>query len=162
MATEAYLVINVGIGKTTQVGEALAKLEGVKSVHTVTGPYDIIAAVEVTDLSHLGSLMGEIHAISGIERTTTCVAVTLGKKVKSAQPWKTLKVELLKRQVAKEPIRTLVQGAVNWIEEVGEDYVVVRSERTGRRRRITKTMIESPSAPKNRVIAALRKLGDYI
>jgi len=67
----------------------------------------------------------------------------------------------MKLKAANEPVRTLVQGRPSWIEEVGDDYVVVRPERTGTRRKITKAVIGSRSARGNRVIAALRRLGDY-
>ncbi len=161
MAIEAYVLINVDMGKTMEVSEALAKLDGVTSAHSVTGPYDIIAAIGVANLNRLGSLMSNVHSVYGIQRTTTCIAVTLAKKRKEPPPWETLKTELMKLKAANEPVRTLVQGLPSWIEEVGDDYVVVRPERTGTRHKITKVMIESRSAPDNRVIAALRQLGGY-
>ncbi len=76
--------------------------------------------------------------------------------------WETLRAELVKRKTANEPVRTLIRGLASWIDEVGNDYVVVRSERTGRPRRITKARIESSSDPTTRVIATLRQLGGYI
>lgn len=51
-----------------------------RSAYSVTGPYDIIAAIEVADLDRLGSLMSDVHSITGIQRTVTCIAVTLVKK----------------------------------------------------------------------------------
>jgi hypothetical protein len=162
MAIEAYVLIKVSLGKTMEVVQALVELEGVRSVHSVTGPYDVIAAVGVADLDHLGSLMSDVHSVPGIERTTTCIAVTLAKKEEAALPWETLRTELMKRKASNEPVRTLARGLASWIDEVGDDYVVVRPERTGRRRRITKAMIESSSVPSNRIIAALRQLGGYL
>lgn len=61
MAIEAYVLINVDMGKTMEVLEALAKLDGVTSAHSVTGPYDIIAAIGVVNLDRLGSLMSDVH-----------------------------------------------------------------------------------------------------
>ena len=47
-----------------------------KSVDTVTGPYDIIAVLEAENLNDIGDLItGEIHAIEGISRTVTCLVV---------------------------------------------------------------------------------------
>ncbi len=162
MAIVAYVLVEVTTGKTMQVVDALAKLEGVRSAHSVTGPCDIIAAIEVADLDRLGSLMSDVHSITGIQRTTTCIAVTLAKKKDVFLPWEILRAELIKRKAANQPVRTLVQGLPNWIDEVADDYVVVRSERTGRLRRITKAVIESSSAPSTRIIAALRRLGGYL
>ncbi len=161
MAIEAYVLIEADMGKTMEVLEALAKLEGVTSAHSVTGPYDIIAAIAVANLNRLGSLMSDVHSIYGIERTTTCIAVTLARKRKAPPPWETLSAELMKLQAANEPVKTLIQGLPSWIEEVGDDYVVVRPERTGTRRKITKVAIESRLATGNRIIAALRRLGGY-
>ena len=67
----------------------------------------------------------------------------------------------MKLKAANEPVRTLVQGLPSLVEELGDNYIVLRPERTGTRRKITKAMIESRSAPDNRVIAALRQPGGY-
>ena len=46
-----------------------------KSVDTVTGPWDIIAVAEVNDLPSIGELISEkLHAIDGIMKTVTCLA----------------------------------------------------------------------------------------
>jgi len=41
--------------------------------------------------------------------------------------WYKLRDELLRRKKAGEPVETLIQKIPNWIVEVGDDYVVVRS-----------------------------------
>jgi len=47
----------------------------VKSVDTVTGPYDIVAVIEGKSLNDVGDLVtGKIHLIAGITRTVTCLA----------------------------------------------------------------------------------------
>jgi DNA-binding Lrp family transcriptional regulator len=47
-----------------------------KSVDTVTGPYDIIAVVEAETLNEIGDIItSKIHGIEGISRTVTCLAV---------------------------------------------------------------------------------------
>ncbi|GAI12853.1 unnamed protein product, partial [marine sediment metagenome] len=43
MAVKAFVLIEIGVGKTKNVVTALGKVEGVKSADAVTGPYDIIA-----------------------------------------------------------------------------------------------------------------------
>ncbi len=117
MTIEAYVLIEADIGKTMEVLEALGKLEGVTSAYSVTGPYDIIVAIAVANLARLGRLMSDVHSIYGIQRTTTCIAVTLAKKRKASPPWETLRTELMKLKAANEPVRTLVQGLPSWIEE---------------------------------------------
>jgi DNA-binding Lrp family transcriptional regulator len=73
---KAFVLIETAVGKTKEVVAILNKIEGLKSVDTVTGPYDIIAVIEAEDLNKIGDLItGKIHAIEGIARTVTCLAV---------------------------------------------------------------------------------------
>jgi len=49
------------------------------AVDTVTGPFDVIVQLEADDLDRLGNCITEgIHAVHGVKRTTTCLAVRLG------------------------------------------------------------------------------------
>jgi len=76
MSAKAFILIETAVGKTKEVVSILNKLEDLKSVDTVTGPYDIIAVIEAEDLNKIGDLItGKIHAIEGISRTVTCLAV---------------------------------------------------------------------------------------
>lgn len=78
MAVKAFVLIEVAVGKTKEVVTALQKVEGVKSVEAVTGPYDIIAVVEKPDVNAIGDLVTRnVHSISGIARTVTCLTVQL-------------------------------------------------------------------------------------
>ena len=76
MAAKAFVLIETAVGKNKDVVAALRQLDGVKSVDTVTGPYDIIAIVERESLNDVGDLVtGKIHPIAGISRTVTCLAI---------------------------------------------------------------------------------------
>lgn len=76
MATRAYILIETSVGKNRDVGAALRQLPGIEKVDNVTGPYDIIAVVEAPDLNSIGDLVtSNIHVISGIVRTVTCLSV---------------------------------------------------------------------------------------
>lgn len=76
MAAKAFVLIETAVGRTKEVVAALSRLEGIKSVDTVTGPYDIIAVIEGESLNEIGDLVtGKIHPIAGISRTVTCLAV---------------------------------------------------------------------------------------
>ncbi len=77
MSTKAYILIETTVGKSRDVADALRSLQGVETVDAVTGPYDIIAIVEAPDLNAVGSLVtSQIHTISGIVRTVTCLSVS--------------------------------------------------------------------------------------
>ena len=76
MAAKAFVLIETAVGRTKEVVATLDQLEGVKSVDTVTGPYDIIAIIEGKNLNEIGELVtGKIHPIAGISRTVTCLAI---------------------------------------------------------------------------------------
>jgi DNA-binding Lrp family transcriptional regulator len=76
MSIKAYILANVEVGMGEEVFEALSAIEGITSVHNVTGPYDVIAQVEVTDTAALGELVvSEIQLIDGIDYTLTCVVM---------------------------------------------------------------------------------------
>jgi len=76
VSAKAFILVETAIGRTKEVVSVLKKMEGLKSVDTVTGPYDIIAVVEAEDLNKIGDLItSKIHAIEGISRTVTCLAV---------------------------------------------------------------------------------------
>ncbi len=76
MVAKAFVLIETAVGKTKAVVTSLKKIEGVKTVDTVTGPYDVIAIVEAENLNDVGDIItGKIHAIDGISRTVTCLAV---------------------------------------------------------------------------------------
>ncbi len=76
MVAKAFVLIETAVGKNKEVVAHLSRMEGVKSVDTVTGPYDIIAVVEGDSLNEIGDLItGKIHPVSGINRTVTCLAI---------------------------------------------------------------------------------------
>ena len=76
MAAKAFVLIETAVGRSKEVVVTLKKLEGVSSVDTVTGPYDIIATIQGETLNAIGDLVtGKIHPIAGISRTVTCLAI---------------------------------------------------------------------------------------
>ncbi len=78
MAVKAFVLIEATMGKTREVVIALEKVEGVKSVEAVTGPYDVITVIEMPDVNAIGDLVTKhIHSVSGIARTVTCLTVRL-------------------------------------------------------------------------------------
>lgn len=76
MTARAFVLIETAVGRTKEVVAALRQLEGVKSVDTVTGPYDVIAIIEGETLNDIGDLVTDkIHPVAGISRTVTCLAI---------------------------------------------------------------------------------------
>jgi DNA-binding Lrp family transcriptional regulator len=76
MTARAFVLIEIAVGKTREVADNIRRIEGVKSVDSVTGPYDVIAIVEAETLNEIGELVtGKIHPIAGISRTVTCLTI---------------------------------------------------------------------------------------
>ena len=75
-AVRSYIFIECNVGSTKEVMEGLKRFKGIKSVETVTGPYDIIAILELESLQEIGDLVTQnVQKVNGISRTVTCVAV---------------------------------------------------------------------------------------
>jgi DNA-binding Lrp family transcriptional regulator len=73
---KAFILIETMVGRTREIADAMDKIEEVKSVDLVTGPYDIIAVVEADTLNQIGDIITQvIHPIGGVSRTVTCLAI---------------------------------------------------------------------------------------
>lgn len=76
MQSRAYVLIEAEAGQVATVIALLRALPGVSVADPVTGPYDIIVTIETPDQRDIGRLvMNELHGISGIKRTVTCLAI---------------------------------------------------------------------------------------
>ena len=76
MTAQAFIMVETAIGKTKEVMAILRELKGVQSADAVTGPYDVIAVVEMGTLSDVGDLVtSEVHSLDGVTRTITCLVV---------------------------------------------------------------------------------------
>jgi len=74
--TRAYILIEALPGKAIELTNAIKGLTGVKTVHLVTGPYDVITFVESPDLKSLGEMIvKKIQATGCVARTLTCITV---------------------------------------------------------------------------------------
>lgn len=74
--TTAYILIEALPGKAIELTNTVKGLKGVKTVHMVTGPYDVIAFVEAPDLKTLGEMIvKKIQATGFVARTLTCITV---------------------------------------------------------------------------------------
>ena len=70
---KAYVLIRIEANKVDRV---LTELTKIKAACVVTGPFDLIAFVEVKDFQELGNLIsGKVHKLDGILSTTTCIAI---------------------------------------------------------------------------------------
>lgn len=78
MAVKAYILVQTAVGKAAEVARQIRTIEGVLLAEDVTGPYDVIVAVEAESVDRLGQLVvAQVQAVPGITRTVTCPVVTL-------------------------------------------------------------------------------------
>ena len=78
MAIKAYLLVETAIGTTRDVVTSLRAVEGIDSADVVTGPFDVIAVINVEDFTKVGLLVTEeVHTIPGIVRATSYPVVDL-------------------------------------------------------------------------------------
>ncbi len=76
MVVKAYVLVQAQLGRARTVAKAVAKVRGVKMVHAVTGVYDVIAYLELSDMASLSALViRKIQAVKGVERTHTAIVV---------------------------------------------------------------------------------------
>ena len=74
MGTNAYILIEVQVGRATQIVRSLRLLDGVKSADIVTGPFDVIALIEAPNMAAVADLVtGLVQGIPGVLKTITCV-----------------------------------------------------------------------------------------
>jgi DNA-binding Lrp family transcriptional regulator len=84
MMHRAFILMETAIGKTAEVLGSLRRLDGIKTLDTVTGPYDIIVEIEKDDLNALRKLIAtRIHPMEGVRRVVSCMApcVTVSEAV---------------------------------------------------------------------------------
>lgn len=76
MAITAYLFIETTQGKARTIAREVSQISGVKTAHSVTGPYDVIAYVEAESINVLGDfIVSQIQSIPGVLRTLTNVVI---------------------------------------------------------------------------------------
>ena len=71
---KAYVLVVTNPGETKNVVSAISKVQGVKELHEVMGPYDIVIEIEVESLSDVPPILSDkIRTVPGIESTTSLV-----------------------------------------------------------------------------------------
>lgn len=76
LVVKAFVLVQAELGRSRSVAKAVKKVRGVKMVHPVTGLYDVIAYLEMTDMTTLSELViKKIQSVKGVERTHTEIVV---------------------------------------------------------------------------------------
>lgn len=76
MASRAYVLLRTAPGLTKSIYSSLKISPMVKSVEMITGPYDLIVAIEAASTNEiLTAVMKEIRPAAGVRDTVTCLVV---------------------------------------------------------------------------------------
>jgi len=76
MAVKAYVLLRTAPGLTKAIFSSLKISPMVQSVELITGPYDLIVAIEGATTSEiLTTVMKEIRPAAGVRDTVTCLVV---------------------------------------------------------------------------------------
>ncbi len=103
----------------------------------------------------------DLHDLFPVEMTNFANGHEFLSQDSSESDWGKLKNELQRRKKAGIPVKTLKRHWKNWIEEIGEDYVIVRRDKTGRTLKITRRAFEG-GAWEWVITRALRKLASNL
>jgi DNA-binding Lrp family transcriptional regulator len=78
MAISAFVLIDVTGNHTKSAYKTLTRIQGVKSLHAVTGPFDLIAQVEAETIEELNDIvLSRIRSVDGIIKTSTALVLKM-------------------------------------------------------------------------------------
>ena len=73
---KAHVSVTVLPRMTNDIIDAMKELPGVRSIYSVSGPYDLIAEIAALSVRDLDSVIDEIIDIKGVERTVSSVILS--------------------------------------------------------------------------------------
>jgi DNA-binding Lrp family transcriptional regulator len=71
----AFVMLTVEPKSSAAVTSALRRLDGVRRLQSVSGPSDMIAAVEAPSVADMDALIDQIGALAGVERTNSSIVL---------------------------------------------------------------------------------------
>lgn len=72
----AHVLITVAPRQSAAIETALRKIAEVRVLHSVSGPFDLIAIVAAQSIGELDALIDRIGALEGVERTTSAIVLS--------------------------------------------------------------------------------------
>lgn len=71
-----YVLITLAPRQARVIESALRRIPEVRTLHSVSGPFDLLAVVAATSISELDAVIDRIGALDGVERTTSAVVLS--------------------------------------------------------------------------------------
>ncbi|MGH3854687.1 MAG: Lrp/AsnC family transcriptional regulator [Pseudonocardiaceae bacterium] len=72
----AHVAITIDPKRGDHVQQTLRRIAGVRTLHTVSGPFDLIAVVAAESTADIDRVLDRIGGIPGVERTTSSIVLT--------------------------------------------------------------------------------------
>jgi DNA-binding Lrp family transcriptional regulator len=72
----AHVLITLAPKRSGAIEVALRKIPEVRVLHSVSGPFDLIAIVAAASIGELDALIDRIGALDGVERTTSAIVLS--------------------------------------------------------------------------------------
>jgi DNA-binding Lrp family transcriptional regulator len=72
----AHVMITLEPRKSAPIESALRRIDEVRTLHSVSGPFDLIAIVAASSIGELDRLIDRIGALDGVERTTSAIVLS--------------------------------------------------------------------------------------
>lgn len=72
----AHVLITLAPRKSAAIESALRRIPEVRVLHSVSGPFDLIAIVAAQSIGELDVLIDRIGALDGVERTTSAIVLS--------------------------------------------------------------------------------------
>lgn len=72
----AHVHITVAPRQTGAIEQALRRIPEVRVLHSVSGPFDLIAVLAAQSIGELDALIDRIGTLDGVERTTSAIVLS--------------------------------------------------------------------------------------
>jgi len=72
----AHVLITLAPKRSAAIEVALRRIVEVRVLHSVSGPFDLIAIVAAASIGELDALIDRIGALDGVERTTSAIVLS--------------------------------------------------------------------------------------
>ena len=72
----AHVLITLAAKRSGAIEVALRKIPEVRVLHSVSGPFDLIAIVAAASIGELDALIDRIGSLDGVERTTSAIVLS--------------------------------------------------------------------------------------
>lgn len=72
----AHVLVTVAPKRSAAIEGALRRIPEVRVLHSVSGPFDLIAIVAAPSIGELDALIDRIGALDGVDRTTSAIVLS--------------------------------------------------------------------------------------